>query len=83
MPAQLKVVASCDAPKAAARSPEAELRRLFAEEQRLERELTKVRNALHMQRRRFAREEHLLVPPRTELLRTRFGPPPKPCRGDD
>lgn len=64
-------------------TPEALLARLFAEEQRLEHELLKVRNLLRFERNRFAAVEKLLVPPRMELLRTRFAPPKKPCRGDD
>jgi hypothetical protein len=56
-------------------SAEHRLRRLFAEERRLEHELLKVRNSLRFERNRFAAGHGLLVPPRMELLRSRFAAP--------
>jgi hypothetical protein len=61
-------------PGAEALPAESHLRSLFAEEQRIERELLKVRNSLRFYRGRYAAENGLLAAPRIELLRTRFAP---------
>lgn len=61
-------------------SPEEEFAVLFAREATLLREIADVRAAIDGARARYAEKHDLLANPRTDLLRTRFGPQSAPPR---
>jgi hypothetical protein len=54
--------------------PETELTFLFAQEAHLTAQLLDVSSAIEAARQRYRESENLLVLPRMELLRTRYGP---------
>jgi hypothetical protein len=76
--AKLQLVGD-DAPAPGA--PEDDLVVLFAREADLTRQLLDVRAAIYSARQRLRERDRLLMLPRCDLLRTRFGPKPSATPG--
>jgi hypothetical protein len=72
--ARLRIVGQADTAAPDAASPESELTRLFAEQDRLELALNKVRTALTVERSRYAAKHGFRIHPGLDALRRTFGP---------